>query len=238
MNDLLQLAVQAHGGLERWGKVSAVRVAASVTGAIWHVKGKPDYLKDIVFEVETKREHMTTDFPGQDKRSIFEPDRIVIEKLDGTVIASRDNPERSFEGQEQFTPWDDIHVAYFSGEAFFTYLNTPFLYTYEGFASQEIDPIQVEGETWRRLEVTFPDWVKSHHKTQISCFGSDGLLRRHDYVVDILGGAKGLNYAYDYREVDGIMFPTKRRVYAWEGDYQIVKEPVLVNIDISEITVR
>jgi hypothetical protein len=37
--------------------------------------------------------------------------------------------------------------------------------------------------------------------------------------TDILGGATGLNYASDYRDVDGISVPTKRRVYAYEGDY-------------------
>jgi hypothetical protein len=238
MNELLRTAVEAHGGLERWNKVRAVRVAASVTGAIWQVKSKPDCLKDVVFEVETKNERVTMDFPGQDKRSIFEPKGIVMQRLDGTVIDSRDDPEKSFEGQVQSTPWDDIHVAYFSGEAFYTYFNTPFLYTYDGFASEELSPIQVQGETWRRLQVTFPDWVKSHTKQQISCFGHDGLLRRHDYTVDILGGAPGSNYAYDYRSVDGLMFPTKRRVYPWEGDYQVVKEPLLVNIDISDISIR
>jgi hypothetical protein len=30
--------------------------------------------------------------------------------------------------------------------------------------------------------------------------------------------------------------PTKRRVYAYEGDYQLVKEPLLVAIDMGEIT--
>jgi len=30
--------------------------------------------------------------------------------------------------------------------------------------------------------------------------------------------------------------PTKRRVYAYEGDYQPVKEPLLVAIDMGEIT--
>lgn len=68
------------------------------------------------------------DFPGHGKRSIFEPDRIVIEKRDGTVIDARDGPEKSFEGQQRETPWDDIDVL-LSGEALWTYLNTPFLYT-------------------------------------------------------------------------------------------------------------
>jgi hypothetical protein len=104
-------------------------------------------------------------------------------------------------------------VSYFVGEASWTYLNTPFLYTHEGFAIQEIASIQFESENWRRLQVTFPDNVKSHTRQQISCFGPDGLLRRHDYTVDILGGATGLNYASEYRDVDGIIVPTKRRVY-------------------------
>jgi hypothetical protein len=54
------------------------------------------------------------------------------------------------------TPWDDVHVAYFVGEALWTYLNTPFLYANEGFVTEEITSIQVESETWRRLKVTFP----------------------------------------------------------------------------------
>jgi hypothetical protein len=235
VNELLNLAVKAHGGLERWNKVKSIKVAASITGAIWFVKGQGDVLKSVVLTAETKTERLTVDFPGQDKRFIFEPYRIVTQKTDGTMIEARDNPEKSFEGQQRETPWDNIHVAYFAGEALWTYLNTPFLYTQAGFVTEEISPIHVEGERWRRLKVTFPDTVKSHTREQISCFGPDGLLRRHDYTVDILGGATGLNYASDYREVHGIIIPTKRRVYAYEGDYQLVKEPLLVKIDMDEI---
>jgi hypothetical protein len=235
MNELLNQALKAHGGLDRWNKVKAIKVAASITGAIWYVKGKGDFLKEVILTVETRKERVTVEFPGQDKRAIFEPNRIVIETLDGTLIEAHDNPEESFAGQQRETPWNDVHVVYFVGEALWTYLNTPFLYTYEGFATEEIPSIQVEGETWRRLKVTFPDIVKSHTREQISCFGPDGLLRRHDYTVDILGGATGLNYASDYRDVDGIIVPTKRRVYAYQGDYQLVKEPLLVAIDMGEI---
>ncbi len=236
MNELLQFAIKAHGGLERWNTVNTFQVAASVTGAIWFVKGQGDSLKNVVITAETRREHVTIDFPGQNKRSIFEPDRVVIEQNDGTVIATRDDPERSFDGQLQETPWDELHVVYFAGEAWWTYLNTPFLFTQPGFANEEIASIHVDGETWRRLKVTFPDSVKSHTREQIFCFGPDGLLRRQDYTVDILGGAPGLNYASEYRDVDGLIIPTKRRVYAYEGDYALVPEPLLVAIDMGDIT--
>jgi len=238
MNELLNFAVKAHGGLERWNRVRSVKVAASISGAIWFVKHNGDVLKDVVMTIDTKVESLVTDFPGQDKRSIFEPNRIVMEKVDGTLIQARDNPEESFQGQQRESPWDDIHVAYFCGEALWTYLNTPFLYTQAGFESEEISSIQVEEETWRRLKVTFPEYVKSHTREQISCFGPDGLLRRHDYTVDILGGATGLNYASEYRDVDGIIVPAKRRIYAYEGDYHLVKEPLLVAIDMGEIVLN
>jgi hypothetical protein len=238
MNDLLQTAVEAHGGLSRWHLLNTIRVAASITGAIWFVKSQDDYLKNVVMTVDTKRERLVTDFPGQDKRFVFEPSKLVMEHVDGTSIQIRNDPEQSFAGQQRETPWDDLNVAYFQGEALWTYLTTPFLYTYDGFVTEEISPIQVDGETWRRLKVIFPEYVKSHSHEQISCFGPDGLLRRHDYTVDILGGATGLNYASDYRNVDGIVIPTKRRIYAYQGNYELVKEPLLVAIDMGDITVQ
>ena len=235
MNDLLSTAIKAHGGMDRWSTVTSVEITASITGAIWHVKGKPDVLKSVVMTADTGSERLTTVFPGQDKQSVFEPDRVVIERADGTPAEARDDPEASFAGQKLDTPWDDIHVAYFSGEALWTYLNTPFLYARDDFGTEEIAPVEADGETWRRLKVTFPDTVKSHTREQIFCFGADGLLRRHDYTVDILGGGTGLNYATDYQDIDGIIFPMTRRVYAYTGDYQLVPEPVLVAIDIADV---
>jgi hypothetical protein len=238
MTPLLQIAIEAHGGLKRWSEVRTVVASASITGAIWAIKGQANYLKDIVVHVDTQQQRVVTDFPTQDKRLTYEPARVALEVPKGRVSLERNAPEASFAGQSQETPWDPLHVAYFQGEALWTYLNSPFLYAQPGFVTEEIAPIEVEGEQWRRLKVTFPDHINSHTKTQFSCFGPDGLLRRHDYTVDILGGASGLNYAYDYQQVEGLQFFTKRRVYAYQGDYERVPEPLLVNIEISRITLE
>jgi len=237
-NDLLDSAVAAHGGLDRWNQVRSITVDASITGTFWPVKGQGDALKDVRFEVDTTRERLTMDYAGQDKRSVFDPRRVVIQRRDGALIDARDDPEMSFDGQQFETPWDDIHLAYFTGEALWTYLNTPFIYTWPGFATEEIAPIEAPGETWRRLRATFPDYVKTHTRQQISCFGPDGLLRRHDFTMDILGGAPGLLHATDYRDVDGIIIPATRRAYTWQGDQELVQEPPMVAIDMSDITIR
>ena len=238
MNDLLETALAAHGGLDRWSEVKAITVDASITGAFWYLKNQGDALKAIRFEVDTTRQRLTMDYVGQDKRSVYEPSRVEMQRNDGELIDKPDNPEKSFDGHQRETPWDDLHLVYFTGEALWTYLNTPFLYTWDGFVTEEITPIEVGGETWRRLKATFPDHVKSHTRQQISCFGPDGLLCRHDFTIDILGGAPSLLYATDYRDVDGIINPTTRRGYAWQGDYQLVREPLLVAIDMGEILVR
>ena len=47
MSDLLEVAVAAQGGLDRWNSVTSIEVAASITGAIWYVKGKGDVLKNV-----------------------------------------------------------------------------------------------------------------------------------------------------------------------------------------------
>jgi hypothetical protein len=40
MNDLLQLAVEAHGGLERWTQLTNVKASLSVTGNLWQLKAQ------------------------------------------------------------------------------------------------------------------------------------------------------------------------------------------------------
>jgi hypothetical protein len=96
MTDLLAMAVEAHGGLERWSTVKTIDVELSIAGAIWHVKGRPDVLRNIAMRAEVGQERVVTTFADKDVRTTFGPDRVLIEKKDGTLIETRDEPERSF----------------------------------------------------------------------------------------------------------------------------------------------
>jgi hypothetical protein len=118
-----------------------------------------------------------------------------------------------------------------------TYRTQPFLYGYPGFVTEEIEPWAENGETWRRLRVSFRLDIASHAREQVTYFGPDGLMRRHDYAVDILGGAVDVHYIQNYRKVGGIMLPTRRRVYPLGADNHRIPEPVLIGIDISEVTI-
>jgi len=235
MNDLLKFATDAYGGLGRWNQLNSLTADLSVTGAIWHVKGKPNFLKNIRIELSLHLEKVITHLVGQNQRFFFTPGRVTLEDENSKLIEARNDPRSAFDGQSYETPWDDLHVAYFDSYALWTYLTIPFLYAHPAFVTEELTPWQENGEEWRRLKATFPSMIASHCHEQISYFGPDGLLRRHEYVVDIMGGARGMNYAYDYQNVDGIMVPLTRRVFGFDDDKRKIPEPVLVAIDIRRI---
>jgi hypothetical protein len=85
------------------------------------------------------------------------------------------------------------------------------------------------------LKVRCPDSIASHSREQVSYFGPDGRLRRHDYAVDVLDGAKGAHYIGDYRKRGGIMVPRRRRVYPLGADDHRIPQPVLITIDIARL---
>jgi hypothetical protein len=55
MNNLLESAITAHGGLDRWNQVKSITVDASITGAVWHVKNQGDALKNSGYDRRARR---------------------------------------------------------------------------------------------------------------------------------------------------------------------------------------
>ncbi|HWO28188.1 MAG TPA: GAF domain-containing protein [Candidatus Acidoferrum sp.] len=117
MNDLLQVAVNAHGGLSRWNQLKRVKANLSTTGAIFQVKGKSDVLKDVSIEAEPHKQRLTTQFNGHGTRTIFEPNRIIVETEVCRLVDSSDDPRAAFRGHTRETPWDDLTGRWFMANA-------------------------------------------------------------------------------------------------------------------------
>jgi hypothetical protein len=112
----------------------------------------------------------------------------------------------------------------------------PFLFARDDFVTEEIEPRREDGQSWRALQVTYPDTVAALTRQQTYYFDDAGLLRRLDYRVDLLGGEPEAHYPSEYREFDGILFPTRRRVYVRNPDGSLVLNPVSVAIDVTDAT--
>ena len=236
MSDLLALAIAAHGGWERWQQINRLTAHIAAGGALFHVKGWPDVYADIHAAIDTRRQHTEiSPFLKKGRHAAYEPDRTAITADGGETIEQRETPRTFFAGQTLMTPWDAQQLIYFSGYALWTYLNTPFLFRSPGFQSEEVEPWDEDGEIWRRLKVTFPSDVHSHSTEQTFYFDASGLLRRHDYSVEVIGGTKSANYASDHQSFGGLVFPTKRRVYTAGPDNKPLRDRVAVAIDILGI---
>ena len=107
-SNLVDLAVQSHGGLERWEQYSRFRASASITGAVWSMKGVAGLLDDVVLEGEIRDQRITiTPFPKLGEYATWEPSRQSIETAEGIVLQERLDPAASFVGQDRQSPWDD-----------------------------------------------------------------------------------------------------------------------------------
>ena len=202
---------------------------------LWGLKGHPETLAETNVTVGTKTEWAShSPFGADGRKSRFEPNRVALESADG-VLKELANPRASFAGHTLETPWNELQLAYFAGCAMWTYLNMPFVLTWPGVDSEEIAPWQDGGHRWRRLEVRFPASIATHSTKQTLYIDDDGLLKRHDYDVEIAGGTTGAHLIDGYTDVLGIKFPTSRRIYARQPDGTFQTEPLVVSIDLSNI---
>jgi len=236
MNALLGKILDAHGGVDLWKRYTKVEANIVSGGGLFALKGMPqdsDLRRMTVWLHEQRASVMP--FGAPDQHTMFTPDRIAIEKLDGTLVAERYGPRDSFASHQMHTPWDPLQRAYFNGEALWTYLTTPFLLAIDGVRVEETEPWHEEGETWRVLRACFPGTIETHCLVQDFFFGEDLLLRRHDYTLTIAGGLAATQLITDYTESNGIRLPTKRRAYARGPDYRPIRDLLLVSIDIRDV---
>jgi hypothetical protein len=236
MNNLARMAMDAHGGLERWRQLKSVSAHLLQGGVLWGIKRRDVDFSNVRLRLDLRREWASHHpFTAPDLRTSMEPQRVAIETNEGKAVKELLQPRDSFAGHVLETPWDDLQLAYFAGCAMWTYLNTPFLFALPGVETEEIEPWQENGATWRRLKVKFPKDVATHCAVQTFYFDQTGLLKRHDYEVDITGGSPAAHYVSELKTVSGIIVPTKHRIFIRQPDGMAMPEPNIVSIDISEV---
>ena len=238
MAELLDAVITAHGGLDRWNAVRSVDVTFNFSGGLLDLKGFPGHHRPTAsVDVKQPRVVLQRLDGDPDDRWIFTRDRVWIERRDGWSVEERSDPRAAFAGHVRETPWDRLHLTYFLGYALWNYLTAPFLFAWQGFNYQELDP-HVEGqETWHVLEVTYPDNIPAHTKTQKLYFDDAFMLKRWDYETDVLGGVAA-HYCYDPVTVEGIVFPTLRRVVRRTPDGPLLSGRTSFVLDYTNVEVR
>jgi len=90
MNDLLVRILDAHGGMDRWNGYKKVEATIVSGGGLFALKGAPQDSNPRHMTVWLHEERSSvTPYGAPDQRTMFTPDRIAIEKLNGGVVAER-----------------------------------------------------------------------------------------------------------------------------------------------------
>ena len=237
MNDLLKFTIEAHGGLDNWKKYERVNAKLIGGGVIWAFKQQPNIVNDINVTCSTRQQYASYyPFVQSDWHNTFNPEKVAIIDSKEEMIEELQDPRSSFQGHQTATPWSKLQASYFMGYAIWTYLNAPFNFAGFGYQVRELDAWRENNESFRCLEVTFPASVATHCSVQTFYIDAEGLIKRHDYSVDIMGGTASAHYLSDYVEVQGIKFATQRKVYGKTPDnLPVLTGPLYVSIGLSNI---
>src|ERR1700744_4480458 len=114
---LLDEVLEACGGIERWRRLTRFTLHLSIDGDLLARRGRAGSFKDLVAEGSTRAQAVQfTGFTAPDRRGLYQPDRVAIESLDGTVFEVREQPHTDFlSPASDNAPWDDLQFLYFCG---------------------------------------------------------------------------------------------------------------------------
>ena len=120
--------------------------------------------------------------------------------------------------------------------AAWNYLIAPFVFTGPGVDAYEIEPWQEDGQTWRRLFVTYPDSPVNHDQEQVFYYDHDFHQRRMDHQTDVTGTPVA-HYTHNPQHFGGFLFYTLRLVHLRAADNVADRDFAPITIDLDSVAV-
>jgi hypothetical protein len=158
------------------------------------------------------------DFPATGRRGVFSNGEVRL--LDGeTILEARADGRASFSGARKRRRWAPLDALYFFGYALAHYHSLP-------FSLAAARPLVVRrgrsaGSALTGITVELPATLHTHCRRQTFFFDEEGLLRRHDYVAEIVGWwARGAHRWDDFVEAGGVLVARRRHVVARLGRFE------------------
>jgi hypothetical protein len=232
---LLERAIERHGGWSSWRRAGGVSLALkSLSGLVPERKGLGDtFPAPSRVEVWPRRGLVVMhDYPAAGRRGVFSNGQVQL--LEGeTLLEARADVRASFAGARRRRRWSPLDALYFFGYALAHYHSLP-------FSLAAARPLGVRrarsvGRALVGVAVELPAELHTHSRRQSFFFDEEGLLRRHDYVADIVGWwARGAHRWEDLVEVGGLTVARRRHVVARLGRLEV--PIVALHAELEELT--
>jgi hypothetical protein len=219
---LLARAIERHGSWAAWRAFGGLSLRLkSLSGMLPRWKGLGDtWQAPTRAEIWPRRGLVVMhDYPVPGRRGVFSAGQVQL--LEGeTILEARADGRASFRGARKRRRWAPIDALYFFGYALAHYHALPF--SLAAARPLGLRRARSAGRVLTGVAVELPPSLHTHSRRQTFFFDDEGLLRRHDYVADIVGWwARGAHRWEDFVDVAGVPVARRRHVVARLGRVEL-----------------
>ena len=232
---LLDQALRANGGLDLWRQMRRFTAHMSIRGALRAERCGGLELPEFVVEGDTREPALEIiGFTALDLTARYRPDWTALERADGQRLAERRAPWEETTRELRSPIWDRLHLAHFCGGLIWNYLTIPFILSETAFQCEEVIPMKVHGQNWRRLRAIFPIRRTTHAREQTLYFDRQAMLRRVDCWAAHSDGEQIAQVFSGHQRYSGILIPTISRLLTIDTRGVFVDKPPLLDLEIFE----
>jgi hypothetical protein len=237
--EVLERAIERHGGWNTWQRLHSVTlVTRLLRGMLPAVKGLgrtfPLPPRIVVRPREQETEYV--DYPTAGSRGVFSRGEVRLIDPQGATTAHATAHRETFRGLARYRRWSPLDALYFFGYALAHYHSMPFTLGEGqclGYRRARLGSEVLEG-----VVVRLPPSLHTHSERQVFYFDSTGVLRRHDYLAEVVGRwARAAHFWEDYEEAEGLLVAKRRHAVARLFGLP-VPPLVAVHAEFSSVEVR
>ncbi|HEV2982495.1 MAG TPA: hypothetical protein VGX51_13790 [Solirubrobacteraceae bacterium] len=180
---LLEEAIAAHGGMDRWMQIGSIDVALRCGGVALPLKGQPTILRGLKATVDTRRPHV---------------------QLHGIGTFDAGDPRPA--AMARRFRWTNEDVVHFAGYALWGYMAAPFMFAADDFTVRELPRRRLRVDFPPRVPTHSRRQMFHFDRDAV-------LQRLDYTAEVMLGPfARAKHRCYDHAWIDGLLVPTRRRV--------------------------
>ncbi len=222
--EVLERAIERHGGWSTWQRLQSVALMPRLLrGMVPAFKGldRTFPLPPRVVVRPRDQETEFVDYPTAGSRGLYARGEVRLVDADGKTTVHETAHRKTFRGLAKYRRWAPIDALYFFGYALAHYHAMPFTLGEGqclGYHRARLGKEVLEG-----VVVRLPASLHTHNERQVFYFDSTGVLRRHDYVAEVIGlWARAAHFWEDYEEAEGLLVAKRRHAVA-----QLFGKPLL-----------
>ncbi|MTH15851.1 hypothetical protein [Flavobacterium sp. LC2016-01] len=235
MDNLLQDALHAAGGMEIWKKYSTLTAQIRLKGVKSWLESDPGLLENLTFQADLAGgSAQLRNFPERGLYTIFTNDKTsVFDEKDNPVSAFDPAWGKLFDASLQ-APWHAIQMMYFIRYTFWKSLTFPFGLTTEGYEYEQGQILEDNGHLYRSLLVQAPD-DSPYGQLMSLFFAQDNLINRTDYETQNEEPVFFTKITSEYAVLNGLIIPTLIQVYHREQDGTYDAENPLIAVEVRSM---